>query len=185
MTNAKNKKSVIALIVMALLLVASIALAATGAWFTDKAKGDGNATITFGKVDVNVEGTATLTKSHTANLTVDGCSWEITGLTMTNSSTVDIYYAYSVSVEITGLEDAEKAYFTIPEGSSLDCAKLTAGTAPAEVGELKVEFDSDGAMNGSEKTATITVTVKIAAIQADHLTETEAKTELATLLAAA
>ncbi len=53
MVKSKNKKSVIALIAMAFLLVASICLAATGAWFTS-AKTDAGKTLTFGKVEITV-----------------------------------------------------------------------------------------------------------------------------------
>lgn len=185
MVKSKNKKSVIALVVMAFLLVASIVLAATGAWFTDKASGTGSADVTFGKVDVGVTGTATLTKAHTGTLTVDGCSWSISGLTLENSSTVDIYYAYTVTVEVSGddLTETEKGYFTVTNSNAaVECEKLTAGTAFSALKGMSVAFDSKGVMNGSSKTATITVTVKVAAIQADHIEEEAAKTQLATLL---
>lgn len=56
MVKSKNKKSVIALVVMAFLLVASICLAATGAWFTS-AKTDAGKTLTFGKVAITVTST--------------------------------------------------------------------------------------------------------------------------------
>lgn len=188
MVKSKNKKSVIALVVMAFLLVASIVLAATGAYFTDSASGSGDTTITFGKVDVNVNGTASLVKAHVADETVDGCEWTISGLTLENASTVDVYYAYSVTVEIsgTGITDTEKAYFTVTNtNTAVTCEKLTAGADAASLANIKVTFDSEGALNGSELTPKITVTVKVAAIQADHITEGEATTQLANLLTAA
>ena len=56
MVKSKNKKSVIALVVMAFLLVASICLAATGAWFTSERE-DAGKTLTFGKVAITVTST--------------------------------------------------------------------------------------------------------------------------------
>ncbi len=63
MVKSKNKKSVIALVVMAFLLVASIVLAATGAWFTDKESGTVSGSITFGKIDLVAISDATITWS--------------------------------------------------------------------------------------------------------------------------
>ena len=55
MTNAKrNTKSIIALVVMSLLLVASIVLAATGAWFTDKIDQQ-TGSLSFGKIDIDAK----------------------------------------------------------------------------------------------------------------------------------
>lgn len=183
----KMSKSTVAIVLLSLLLVLSLILTATGAWFTDSAKGTGSTNIAFGKVDVNVNGTATLTKTHEGVKTVDGCSWTISGLTLENASDVDVYYAYAVTVEVEGSEltETEKGYFTVNNtNTGTTCTKLTAGTAAATLSGITVDFDSEGAMNGSEKAVTIKVTVKIAAIQADHITESEATTELANLLAA-
>ncbi len=185
MVNSKKmSKSTVAVILLSLLLALSLILTATGAWFTDSANGEGNTTIKFGKVDVNVNGTATFTKEHKAELTVDGCSWTINGLTLENASTVDVYYSYKVTVAMDGLTEEEVAYFTIPAGASADAVKLAAGTAAPALSDIKVEFNSNGAMNGSAKTGTLKITVKIAAIQADHVTAENAKTELDRLLTA-
>lgn len=194
MTNAKNKKSVIAIIAMAFLLVASIVLAATGAWFTSSDKGTGTADITFGKVAVSITGLeaekkVAISKCTEAILTVDKCSWDIKGLGFKNDSTVDIYYAYSVEVKTEGV-DAK--HFTITnENTNSDGAFLAANGTFDPVKEMKVVFDSNNELNGNEATAKITVTVKIAAIQAAHMEGadeeaklTSAKAQLATLLAA-
>ena len=49
-----NKKSLVALVVMAFLLVASIVMAATGAWFTASDNASGSEDIQFGKVAIDV-----------------------------------------------------------------------------------------------------------------------------------
>ena len=156
-------------------------------WFTasDSNKDDEGTDVNFGKVAISVNGTASYTKTHEAALTVDGCSWEISGLSLNNTSTVDIYYMYKVEVTVTGLTDEEKAYFTIPDGANktTQCAKLTAGTAAATLDDITVSFDSKGAMNGSTKTAVIKVTVTVVAVQADHNTIETATTQLTSMLA--
>ncbi len=175
MTNAKNKKSVIAIIAMAFLLVASIVLAATGAWFTSTATDrTGNADVKFGKVAISIgEGDVTLTKSHVAELTVDNCSWAVTGLELTTTSSVDMYYQYEVKVEITG---ADTSYFTVTGDKAATIKKWTVGGELDKLDNISIKFDSNNAMNGSTTTATIKVTVSAKAIQADHLTAAQYKT---------
>ena len=51
----KNTKSIIALVVLSLLLIASICLAATGAWFTANVA-DKSDTVKFGKIEMAVDG---------------------------------------------------------------------------------------------------------------------------------
>ena len=64
----KLTKSSIAIIVLALLLVASLIMGMTGAWFTDKADGQTSRTLTFGQIDVdltsNLEANAEATWGH-------------------------------------------------------------------------------------------------------------------------
>lgn len=98
MTNAKrNTKSIIALVVMSLLLVASILLAATGAWFTDK---DATATknLTFGTLDITGVTENVAVANTFANLTgpvMPGST--ISGkLTINYTGTADAYYRYKV-----------------------------------------------------------------------------------------
>ena len=65
MVKSKNKKSVIALVVMAFLLVASIVLAATGAWFSataDKSLTSGD--LTFGALTIGSTTGSSLQLSH-------------------------------------------------------------------------------------------------------------------------
>lgn len=184
MVNSKKmSKSTVAIVLLSLLLVLSLILTATGAWFTSTGSKDGQTTIEFGKVAVSVDGTATFTKDHADVKTVDGCKWTISGLSFTNTSNVRVYYAYTVAVDMEGLTEEEKAYFIIPAGSTVEVKELAADGTIDEINDLVVTFQSKGAMNGSAKTGTLKITVKVAAVQADHNDETAAKTQLAQLLA--
>ena len=191
MVNSKKaSKSTIAIVLLSLLLVLSLILTATGAWFTDKATNDtGKTNIAFGKVDVGIEGTAKFTKNHTATEVVDGCSWTINGLSFTNGSTVDVYYAYNVTVKLldsTGAEVTDstvKGYFNIPDAVNGACKKLAAGGTIDPIENLEVEFDSQGEMNGQTATYQLQIIVNVAAVQADHNTAETAATQLAALLA--
>lgn len=175
MVKSKNKKSVIALVVMAFLLVASIVLAATGAWFTSSASGAASGTIKFGTVKVELEGISadtTLTKTHEADLTVDGCSWKIEGMKIKFTNTVDIYYAYEVKVAVSGTNVTE-SWFTVPKDVAVNAKKLTKDATSKEIAldNITVTFDSKNAANGVDATdGKITVTVNVIAVQADHVT---------------
>ena len=160
-------------------------------WFTDKATNDtGKTTITFGKVDVGITGTASFTKTETcADLTVDGCSWTINGLSFTNGSTVDVYYAYNVTVKLldsTGAEVTDstvKGYFNIPNAVDGACKRLAKGETIDTIEDLEVEFDSRGGMNGQTATYQLQIIVNVAAVQADHNTIETATTQLTNMLA--
>lgn len=98
MTNAKrNTKSIIALVVMSLLLVASILLAATGAWFTDKATTT-EKKLTFGTLDitgVTEDVKVVNTIANTNGPVMPGST--ISGkLTINYTGTADAYYRYKV-----------------------------------------------------------------------------------------
>ena len=72
MVNSKKKmnKSTVAIVVLALLLIVSLVLTATGAWFTDKADQDAKSNLTFGKVDIEMTSSDYAAKTKTA--AVDG-----------------------------------------------------------------------------------------------------------------
>ena len=55
--NKKLSKSSVAIIVLALLLIASLVMGMTGAWFTATKEGGGNQTLTFGTVRIALDGT--------------------------------------------------------------------------------------------------------------------------------
>ena len=107
MTNSKkNSKSIIALIVMSFLLVASIVLAATGAWFTSQAKQDAGS-LTFGTVVIGLDSTAAadvIATSETPNATellMPGDTLEIT-FQVNYTGTANAYVVAYVEVTTSG-----------------------------------------------------------------------------------
>ena len=118
MTNSKkNSKSIIALVVMALLLVASIVLAATGAWFTQIAKPEDAKKINFGKVDVTVTETGFGFKRGTTAITeklMPGDKIEAK-ITLTNTSGADDpWVVYKINVTIAGEDVSNIKTFSTP-----------------------------------------------------------------------
>lgn len=148
----KSSKSLIALVVMALLLVASIALAATGAWFSDIASGTGNGT--FGTIDVG----------DTVTVTVDSTIMpgdKITVTPVAYAGTADAYYKVSVSFSGEGAgalsSSAGAVYGKVSKDGNITVADIT---IPGE--------GTDNTYQGKA----VTVTVTIEAIQADNVTVT-------------
>ncbi len=169
-------KGSLAVIILAVLLVLSMVLGLTGAWFTSKDEKDGNANVQFGKVAVAVGGTIAATKCTESELAVDNCSWTINGATLTTESTVDMYYMYNVDAKVLDNTDAEvtdetiKSYFTITGTVASNKAVLwSTGTEMPKLQDVKVVFNSKGAMNGKTETYKIKVTVSVKAIQAAHI----------------
>lgn len=130
MTNAKrNTKSIIALVVMSLLLVASILLAATGAWFTDK-----DATtpknLTFGTLDITgvTEDVKVFNTVANTNGPVMPGSTIKGELTINYTGTADAYYRYKVefggdgAAKLTGASDIW-AYGEVAGGAEAQAIK--------------------------------------------------------------
>ena len=111
MVNSKKKinKSTVAIVVLALLLVLSLVLTATGAWFTDKKDG-AEITKTFGTVELKVTaddfGKVTRVSNEAGTVTEkimpgDTITYDLTVEKATGSE--DFWYA--VAVTITGLDN--------------------------------------------------------------------------------
>ena len=132
-----NKKSLIAMIAMVVLLIASIAMGITGAWFTDKEVGS-DKTLTFGSIDINL--------TSGSKFTLDEADLGATATIMPGCEVV-----YSGAVQNTG----EKALVAV-----IITAELSDGLNWTDVGatdpsSYKV-YEMD-AKNGSQE---ITATVK-------------------------
>lgn len=174
----KMSKGSLAVIILAVLLVLSMIMGLTGAWFTSKAEKDGTTEVAFGKVAVAVDGTINAVKCTEDTKVVDGCSWTINGATLTTASTVDMYYMYSVDAKVLDSNGAEvndetvKGYFTITGTTTSEQAILweNGKSAMPTLADVKVVFNSKGTMNGSTETYKIKVTVSVKAIQAAHIT---------------
>ena len=120
-----NKKSLVALVVMAFLLVASIVMAATGAWFTASDNASGSEDIQFGKVAIDVaewddtDGWSNLGLTDGAeNLHAMPGSIYTGKFVISNAGDEDVYYkvtAISVKVSYEGADvtNVLSSYITI------------------------------------------------------------------------
>lgn len=178
----KNKKSLVALVVMAFMLVASITMAATGAWFTDNATAINGTKLNFGKIALSGEAgtvTAATQKTPTTDLLMPGDK-----LTIEFSATNDeeaAYWIAVVDVAISGIT-AEPA----PDTSAITNLSGTYGTTSTKVTEAvavakdgaisgKIELELAGASYGNDfQGATITVTVTLKVVQQENLDAAEA-----------
>jgi len=176
MVKSKNKKSVIALVVMAFLLVASIVLVATGAWFTS-ATTDSSKTFKFGKVELEVTNTTlTVTKGDVAGNYLTGTdimpddTISMEGTIANKGEEAWLFVQY----EVTGLKDGEEVIFQV---GGVDGAKLegqdniyyialdaNATTAPAEAIKFKAKLTGANYDN-TYQGGSISVTLKMQAIQ--------------------
>ena len=168
---------------LALVLACSLAVGVTGAWFTDGvglADPVTSGNYGFGKVDIALDGAVTISQtvaSGDISKMVDGDKITIADtVAFTNSSTVDIYYVLDVDYTIT-----------ISSGAQFDAADLTSWlgltAAPQDATGYKAAgaaithtalggdkvLNSAGAANGKTGTFSITINVKLAAIQAGNV----------------
>ena len=90
--------STVMCVVLAVLLVISIALGFTGAWFTDKASG--NETVNFGEVKLGAQSITITPDSATALLPSQK-------ITLTNPQYKGVAAYYRVSVKVSGYTPAE------------------------------------------------------------------------------
>ncbi|MBR4124039.1 MAG: hypothetical protein IKR12_00535 [Clostridia bacterium] len=126
--NKKMSKTSIAVIVLALLLVFSLVMGMTGAWFTSKAGSATDTSLDFGRVVLNVTGGSFGQVSHTNNgdaayldgvevMPGDSINYS---LTVAKAATSEDFY-YRIFVTVTGVAGAsytadETVYDTTAEG---------------------------------------------------------------------
>ena len=189
----KMSKSAIAIIVLSLLLVLSMVLGLTGAWFTDKVENSevSSGSLSFGKVDINGSGVYSITPvTYESNpaLFVDGDKITIAdGLTIANSSTVKIIYLVErqISVSVTSEDFDEEdiaAWFktagdvaladmqSVSYGHAAIGGTVTVGTLGA--GEYLFHSEDaqhNGQANGLTGSFVVTANVKVYAVQEGHL----------------
>ena len=171
MTNSKkNSKSIIALVVMALLLVASIVLAATGAWFTQIAKPADDKTISFGKVDVTVAETGFgFARGETAVTEKLMPGDKINAkLTLTNNNGDEPWVVYKINVTINGTDVSAMSSFSDP-------VKLS--TISDGVLDASVTLDGEKYGNLYEEKE-VTVSYEVRMVQSTNVSAEDAKTIL-------
>ena len=205
MVNSKKmSKSSIAVIVLSILLVLSLILGFTGAWFTDKAdKSESDATIHWGAVRVAYtagEGSKWTVADVSKNV-LPGDKYDMSGTISFTDATVEMYML--VTVENGSVAEALKQYITISgldftgankltpetvEGikageklykvSKADLAKTFTVAAKVEVSKDTPNKVGETQLNGGADIA-IKFALSVGVIQAANITAAEAYTALA------
>jgi lipoprotein-anchoring transpeptidase ErfK/SrfK len=188
----KMSKTGIAVIVLALLLVLSMVMGLTGAWFTASKSESTSSTISlkFGKVavDLNVSSSvanAASTSEAPAYKLVAGSSIT-TSISITNASTVDMYYVVMKGGSPYVVDETNKILVAAtasnlqriaPSKSTIGFSTTYTVVDTANDGKkafyygdnqyVTVEFDT--AIGGDFLNALVTGTYEVRAIQADNL----------------
>lgn len=148
----KNKKSLVALVVMAFMLVASITMAATGAWFTDK---DESAVkeLSFGTLNITsvTENVAVHNEVDTGLTELMPGSTLSGKLTITYTGTAKAYIRYKVTKVGAG---AEYVIFTLA-GASEDGWVYTTSDAVATPIDISASVANTVDNNAQGKPVTI------------------------------
>ena len=175
----KNKKSLVALVVMAFMLVASITMAATGAWFTADATAINGTPLNFGKIALSGEAgtvTAATQKTPTTDLLMPDDKLTIT-FSATNAEEA-AYWIADVDVTIAGTTGTPNTdAITGLKGTYGATGKVTEAATVAKGGNISgtIELELTGASYSNDfQGATITVTVTLKVVQQENLTATEA-----------
>lgn len=197
MVNSKKMhKSTVAVILLSLLLVLSLVLTVTGAWFTDKDSASGTTSLDFGKVDV-AAGTVTLTPTlATTGKLQPGDTITVSG-TVSSTSTVPLWVRATAVVEIKlgstvvsastyGITGASVAFTGLgTKDTTVDGYAWEAGNKNSALSAtitMPTDNTSFNALNGNAQKLTVTVTVKIAAVQSGNITKDVAATQLTSLM---
>jgi hypothetical protein len=176
MVNSKKmNKSSVAIVLLALLLVLSLVLTATGAWFTDKEEGT-DVELTFGHIDINVDATAFGT------VTAGGEYLE--GVDIMPGDKV----SYALSVD--GKATSESFWFAVivtSEGlatnmedglASLEAKNVYSWERGAAATEVKGEVTLDGATyDNNYQGKTVTFSYYVVAVQKANVASAEAAVE--------
>ena len=157
----KNTKSIIALVVLSILLIASICLAATGAWFTDKVA-DGDESVSFGKIDIEYKTAFSVTAG---SVVMPGDTITVNGEISNKEEAA--YIGLDISVTVAGRKEAlqsEKKVVEVAKGDSLKLSNY--------VGEAGAFTLTGADYNNSFQDKAVTVVVKICAVQQKNITLT-------------
>lgn len=169
----KISKSSIAIIALSLLLVLSMVISLSGAWFTDRKSGT-ELPVTMGTVNIQTsDGALSIVQDEAAaSITMPGDTLKVTGKVI-NSGTAQIWVRYKLghSYAVEGdLKDALDAAFTGAYIYVADPVAASANTSIAKDVLLSTE------LGNAAQGATFNVTLVMEAIQwaNNHLTTCEA-----------
>lgn len=170
-SSKKSSKSLIALVVMAILLVASIVLAATGAWFTSAVITDNDGALTFGTVELAESTEIAISADHA--LVVPGCTITVAG-ELDYTGTADAYVGYKVSIVFDKVVDIDEndladGYELSADGKTISIDTVVEATSTTANISLAQTINIPKTLGNDAQGATATMTVNAVAIQKDHL----------------
>ena len=174
MVKTKSKKSVIALVVMAILLVLSMAMTITGAWFTDYLDQETDS-LEFGKIDI--EWNASNGYSFTYDCEEEGLP-VMPGCVLTLEGTIDnleekayigykMTIAFTKDVEIVLTSEQEAAGWSYT-GNTLSIDEVVVKDSNESV-VLDTTFAIPETLGNAAQGATAEVTLDVAAVQFVHV----------------
>ena len=150
-----NKKSLIAMIAMVVLLIASIAMGITGAWFTDKLD-DKSSTLNFGKIDIEYSTEYSCTLDGQKVMPGDTLKFSGVITNKEEEAWVALQVAFTGVKGVTNVDKVTK----LAKSGTIDLS--------TELTDIVLTGESyDNTYQGQ----TITVTVKVCAVQAKNITE--------------
>ena len=150
MVKTNSKKSVIALVVMAILLVLSMAMTITGAWFTDKVTNGNAGELDFGKIELTGVDAVSVAKAQ------DDCS--------------DLMPGCSLAVSGTVTNAGEKAYVAYELTITFEEDVATPGVAANDPVELPENFTLPTTIGNNAQESTVSASITVAAVQYEHMT---------------
>mgnify|MGYP006926048206 CR=1 FL=1 len=176
----KMSKGSLAVIILAVLLVLSMVLGLTGAWFTDKKNGT-DSSLTFGTVKLNVtegaDGVFTTARTAGEDETTNVMPGDTLKVDLTVAKTddsADFYYTVilTISAKKAAGTDGVSADLTIPDAIKNGLQDTTVyDTSVADTQYKAKTVVLDGASyNNDWQGATITVNYEVRAIQKANLT---------------
>ena len=184
MVNSKKmSKSSIAVIVLSILLVLSLILGFTGAWFTAKDAGSSNDSL-FGKVAISTEGSK-LTYDGDKTLATEtklmpGCSVKATVAikndTVASEGEGGIYYVVKIKISVNN-ETKQEGFFVKGETaakkveSATDLVVLDNATSVTITAEEKLDGET---YTNDFANKTVHIEYSVYAIQSAHIEATEA-----------
>ena len=182
----KMSKTSIAVIVLALLLVLSLVMGITGAWFSSKVENTEVESSTFGFGEVKITGTGAtavtydIYEGNVLKMTDGDVIHVANTLAITNASTVKILYIIDQKLDVQIVSAGTKTLTVdnIEEWFDLeDVGAPVLGHVDAAAGTISVsalgagdyDLDSDGAANGNDGTFKIVANAKVYAVQTANL----------------
>ena len=185
----KMSKTSIAVIVLALLLVLSLVMGMTGAWFTAKTDNGEGISIQFGVISMDAEGSEVAFKRGNAALAPDE-DYLMPGdkvnveLSVENTGYEAVYYA--VNLEINGTAaDVDPHWYVVVSGELVELTTSNIQTLDAEDTleiDASILLDGDLVYGNEYQDTTVTVAYEVRFLQTTNLDATDDAAKIVAIL---